>query len=110
MHMIDLVYHPDGDIHVELTWWSYFSSVYRLAWGLLSTGLVAAEVVRDVAVADGIPNKHNTFPKRFTMVLYLKHVFHRSLNRCDKTFLAKRFINVKNMFSCFNIQPFCQVV
>ena len=30
----------------------------------------------------------------FEMVLYLKYVFQRSLKRCNKTFLAKRFINV----------------
>ena len=35
-----------------------------------------------------------TFYNCFEMVLYLKNVFQRSLKRCDKTFLAKRFINV----------------
>ena len=35
-----------------------------------------------------------TFYNGFEMVLYLKYVFQRSLKRCNKTFLAKRFINV----------------
>ena len=67
---------------------------YSVVYGTLDGVFVFSVMWSELLMTSSIPSKHKTFPKRFEKVLYLKYVFQGSLKRCDKTFLAKRFINV----------------